>query len=153
MSSYLRRGLQTKVDSTPIEDGKILFGTDTGRLFIDLSRERIEITDVIKGLNYSEIVSIESPAQKLYLAKDTHQILSYDFEFEDWVIYSGGVSPEEIVSKVEIDSNGDTVITMADSTTTKVIENTKIKSLEKRIEELEKTLKTFTDNIEIIQNS
>ena len=39
----MSRGYQEKIDNTPIQDGKMRFGIDSGRLFIDTQNARIEI--------------------------------------------------------------------------------------------------------------
>ena len=44
----MSRGYQEKIDNTPIQDGKMRFGIDSGRLFIDTQNARIEITDFVK---------------------------------------------------------------------------------------------------------
>ena len=61
----MSRGYQKDIDNTPIVDGKLRFGIDTGRLFIDSKYARIEITDFVKGLTYDEIVSLKNPLPKI----------------------------------------------------------------------------------------
>lgn len=83
----LSRGLQSAVDNTPIEDGKLRFAVDTARLYLDLANERIEFTDFIPGLTRQEIVNLEAPLPKMYLSSDTHELLYY--HAEEWISFSG----------------------------------------------------------------
>lgn len=99
MSSNLSRGLQSVVDKTSIEDGKIRFAIDSARLFFDTKNERVEITDFVKGLTRNEILALESPLTKVYLPSDGHSLLVYDFYNEKWMDYSGG--NEERISALE----------------------------------------------------
>ncbi len=155
MSSNLSRGLQSKIDSTSIEDGKIRFAIDTGRLFMDTASERIEFTDVVKGLKYSEIITLENPLPKVYLSSDSHQILSYDYTEEEWIIYGGGIAPSFYVADLYYNDEGNTVLVYGDGTE-KIIkggsEQAQIDALAKRVDELEKSLSKFTSSIEILQN-
>lgn len=86
----IKRGAQLSIDMQPITNGKIYYALDTGRLFMDTTTERIEFTDFVQGLTYSEITGLVNPLQKLYLSMDTHQLLAYDFVNEQWYPYSGG---------------------------------------------------------------
>lgn len=74
---HLTRGLQEAIESTPIEDGKLRFSVDQARLFLDLKDERIEFTDFVKGLTRDEILLLENPLPKIYLAADTLQFMIY----------------------------------------------------------------------------
>lgn len=69
----LSKGVQANLPE--IEDGKLRFTTDTGRLFLDNGGNRIEITDLVKGKTKEEILNIENPLPKLYLSSDTHELL------------------------------------------------------------------------------
>lgn len=99
MSSNLSRGLQSVVDRTSIEDGKVRFAIDSARLFFDTKNERVEITDFVRGLTRAEILALESPLTKVYLPSDGHSLLVYDFYNEKWMDYSGG--NEERISALE----------------------------------------------------
>jgi hypothetical protein len=79
----LTRGIQSALDKTSIEDGKLRFTTDTGRLFLDNGSDRIEITDFIKGKTEEEILDIIAPLPKFYYANDTHAIFVHDGS--EWV--------------------------------------------------------------------
>ena len=79
----LTRGIQSALDKTSIEDGKLRFTTDTGRLFLDNGLDRVEITDFVKGKTEEEIRDIIAPLPKFYFASDTKAILIYDGD--DWV--------------------------------------------------------------------
>ena len=111
LKPFLSRGLQQTIDETEIKDGKILFAIDSARLFMDTKNGRIEITDVVKGLKYSEILALKSPLPKLYLSSDSHQLLLYDFKEEEWIVYSGGIAPEKAVVDLRFEENGDIVLT------------------------------------------
>ena len=89
-----------------VRDGKILFATDTGRLFIDNKNNRVEITDFVKGLKYSEIINLKSPLQKIYLSSDSHQLLLYDFKEEKWLCFSGGIVPEVAIIDIYFKDDG-----------------------------------------------
>ena len=86
----LTRGSQSDVYNTTIQDGKIRFATDTGRLFIDVGTSRIEITDYIKGLTYAQIMALNNPLPKLYMATDTLQFYSYNFGTRSWEVWGRG---------------------------------------------------------------
>jgi hypothetical protein len=86
----LTRGSQSDVYNTTIQDGKIRFATDTGRLFIDVGTSRIEITDYVKGLTYAQIMALNNPLPKLYMAVDTLQFYSYNFGTRSWEVWGRG---------------------------------------------------------------
>ena len=72
--SNLTRGTKAKIDATPIEDGKIRFCTDEGRLYIDYNDKRIEVSDVITDKTAAQLKVLQNPLKKLYLASDTKAI-------------------------------------------------------------------------------
>lgn len=76
-SKMMTKGLASSIESTPIEEGKIRFTTDTNQLFIDADGVRHEISDVIRGYTEAEIKSLLAPLPKLYLSSDTHKFLVY----------------------------------------------------------------------------
>lgn len=155
MSSNLSRGLQTTIDNTDIVDGKIRFAVDTGRLFMDTASERIEFTDVVKGLKYSEIIALENPLPKVYLSSDSHQILLYDYEDEDWYIFSGGLAPSLCVVDIYFNDDGNTVLVYGDGSE-KVIqggsEQKEVDELKAKVTALEETVAKFASAIEILQD-
>ena len=149
---FLSRGLQEKIDETEVRDGKILFATDTGRLFIDNKNNRVEITDFVKGLKYSEIVNLKSPLQKIYLSSDSHQLLLYDFKEEEWIVYSGGISSEKAVVDLRFKENGDIVLIYGDGNEKTVANNTmveKVNEMEQTIANLQETVNNLLSVIEI----
>lgn len=85
---HLTRGTMEKIKIVPVEDGKLRFAADQGRIFLDLENERIEFTDIIQGMTSSEIRSLESPLPKLYLASDTFDLMFY--HREEWNYVCGG---------------------------------------------------------------
>ena len=67
------------------EEDIIRFTTDTGRLFVDNSSSRIEVTDFVRGLTEVEIKAQFAPiTSKIYIASDTHRFLIYDTDNDDW---------------------------------------------------------------------
>ena len=144
------------IDAVDIEDGKIRFAIDTGRLFIDTRSERIEITDVVKGLKYSEIVALESPLPKVYLSSDSHQILMYDYAAEDWIVYGGGgIAPSFYVIDMYYNDDGDTVLIYGDGTE-KVIPGgsvERIASLEERTAILEQQIADLEEIVDKFNNA
>ena len=61
-----------------IEDGKLRFTTDTGRLFLDNNNTRIEFSDFVKDKTKAQILELENPLPKFYLATDTHELYFYN---------------------------------------------------------------------------
>lgn len=150
---FLSRGLQKAIDATSIVDGKVRFAIDTRRIFLDTSTERIEFTDNIKGLKYSEILALKSPLPKVYFSSDTHQMMIYDFKEEKWIIYSGGIAVEDAITDIVYDDEDNIVITYGDKHT-KTIENPlvqKVSDLSKKIEQMEKTIEKFENAISITE--
>lgn len=76
-TNILTKGLQSSLNSTEIEDGKLRFTIDTGRLFLDVDdgtkKERVRISDVENGLTEEQIFSIIAPMPKIYVSTDTHR--------------------------------------------------------------------------------
>ena len=152
MSSNLSRGLQTTLDETPIEDGKIRFAVDTGRLYIDSEHDRIPITDVIYGLTYREIVALENPLPKVYLTSDSHQVMSYDYKEEEWIIYGGGYSPAFVIIDVYINDAGNFVFIYGngDEKEIPIQSSSVITTIENKISTLEEKMSQFETAIELI---
>ena len=72
----LSKGLEANLPG--IEDGKLRFTTDTGRLFLDSDDKRTEITDFVKGLTEEQILATQSPLPKFYLSSDTNLLYFYN---------------------------------------------------------------------------
>lgn len=70
-NQILTKGLQSSLATTPIEDGKLRYTTDSGRLFMDNGNARIEITDIEKSYTQAQILSLQTVYQKIYIASDT----------------------------------------------------------------------------------
>ena len=152
LKPFLSRGLQKTIDETEIKDGKILFAIDSARLFMDTKNGRIEFTDVVKGLKYSEILALKSPLPKLYLSSDSHQLLLYDFKEEEWIVYSGGITPEKAVVDLRFKENGDIVLIYGNGNEKTVANNTmveKVTEMEQTITNLQKTVNNLLSVIEI----
>lgn len=79
---YLTRGTSSNLANTSIEDGKIRFTTDEGKLYIDYgtgaNAKRFEITDLVQGSTEAQILALQTPEDKLYLASDTNVFMYYD---------------------------------------------------------------------------
>ena len=90
-STYKKVLSKGKQDNLPeIKNGMLRFTTDTGRIYLDENGERIEFTDFVKNKTKEQILAIENPLPKVYLASDTHEILIYDTTSQQWVNYGGG---------------------------------------------------------------
>lgn len=80
--NILTKGLQSSLNSTPIEDGKLRYTFDTGNLYLDVvqgeSSTRVKISDIVMGMTEEEIGNILVPLPKLYLALDTNRLYFYD---------------------------------------------------------------------------
>ena len=77
-NKILTKGPESALPNT-YEDGKLRFTTDTGRMFVDNTNERIEITDFVKGLTEEEITNQFAPlVSKIYIASDTDKMMYYD---------------------------------------------------------------------------
>lgn len=150
---FLSRGLQKAIDKASIVDGKLRFAIDTRRIFLDTATERIEFTDNIKGLKYSEILALKSPLPKVYFSSDTHQMMIYDFKDEKWIIYSGGIAVEDAITDIKYDNDNNIIITYGDKHT-KIIENPlskKVSNLNIQVEEMKKTIEKFEKAISIVE--
>ena len=150
---FLSRGLQKAIDAASLIDGKVRFAIDTRRIFLDTATERIEFTDNIKGLKYSEILALKSPLPKVYFSSDTHQMMIYDFKEEKWFIYSGGIAVEDAITSINYDKDNNIVITYGDKHT-KIVENPlnqKISDLNTQIEEMKKVIEKFENAISIVE--
>jgi len=81
----LTKGPESALPST-VEDGKLRFTTDTGRLFVDGSgNTRTEVTDFVRGLTETEIKSQLAPlTSKVYIASDTGKLLIYNSTDDEW---------------------------------------------------------------------
>ena len=80
---YLSRGPESMLNQVPIDDGKLRFTTDTGRLFMDVYGSRIEITDFVKNYTEEEIKAILTPLPKIYISSDTLKFFVHDGE--NWI--------------------------------------------------------------------
>lgn len=76
--SILTKGLQSSLATQEIEDGKLRFTTDTGRLYLDIKEEespgsRVLISETVDLYTEYEIFNLLAPLPKVYVAKDTHR--------------------------------------------------------------------------------
>ena len=102
-NKILSRGIEANLPA--IEDGKLRFTTDTGRLFLDVDNARVEITDFVKGNTEAQILSTLAPLPKLYLASDTKKIFYYDTAEEDWV----SITADNVSHAATADSASDSI--------------------------------------------
>ena len=103
---YLTKGTQLALDKVPINEGKIRITTDTGRMFIDTSDKRVEITDFVKGMTEEEIRDILAPLPKFYHAYDTNNILVHNGT--EWVVCNNNVNQATNASTAEYAINAGT---------------------------------------------
>ena len=77
--SILTKGLQSALAHQEIEDGRLRFTTDTGRLYLDIKEEgtageRILISETVNLYTEYQIFNeILAPLPKIYVASDTHR--------------------------------------------------------------------------------
>ena len=88
----LTRGTSANLVNTSIEDGKIRFTTDNGKMYVDYVNgalsKRFPITDVIMGNTEAQILNLQNPDDKLYVASDTNKILFYESSAWESVVSS-----------------------------------------------------------------
>ena len=82
--------------------------TDSQKLFIDhgtgASATRIEITDFVKGLTSTQILGLNSPLDKIYLASDTFVLYYYDTTASEWInLTTATLGDLAMKSKITID--------------------------------------------------
>lgn len=82
----MTRGVKSSLASTPIEDGKLRFCTDSGELYLDngegASGTRIQICDINSGYTEEQLGNILVPLPQVYLTSDTHRL--YVFASGTW---------------------------------------------------------------------
>lgn len=88
-AQFLTRGPEDNLDGTAIQDGKLRYTTDTGRLYLDVgngvSGTRIRISDVDNSYTQAQILSLQNPLPKLYIASDTGRGFFYVEATSTWV--------------------------------------------------------------------
>ena len=99
-----KRGVDSALNSTSIENGTFRITSDTGRLLIDLDGSRIEITDFVKKTD-SEIKAIIAPLMKFYYATDTHKFYVYDNGWK--VVGDVAASADKLATSRSITLKGD----------------------------------------------
>lgn len=91
-TQILSKGLESSLASTPIEDGKIRYCTDTGRVYLDQKSDghesRIRLSDIEDSYTEEELSEMLAPSStKIYIAKDTNRM--YRFYNGAWYDLSG----------------------------------------------------------------
>ena len=87
-NNILTKGIQSSLESTKVEDGKLRYTIDTGNLYLDNGSTRVKISDIIMGMTENEIADIIALLPKLYLAADTCILYTHDPE-KGWIDFSG----------------------------------------------------------------
>ena len=77
----LTKGLQSSLNNTSVENGKLRFVTDAGRLYLDDSNSRKEISNVVTGMTEAQILGQLIYLPKLYMASDTLHLFASDSNF------------------------------------------------------------------------
>jgi hypothetical protein len=79
--NILTKGVSTSLDKTPIEDGKLRYCTDNGKVYLDQgvpgNGKRIALSDIIEGFTEAQIKANNYPLVKLYQASDTKHLFVY----------------------------------------------------------------------------
>lgn len=74
----LTKGLEASLSGTEVIEGTIRITTDTGRLFLDTATEHFPISNVVIGMSEAEILALQNPLKKLYVADDTLRVFASD---------------------------------------------------------------------------
>lgn len=80
-----RRGTKDGLENTPIKNGSLNFTVDTEEFYVDIDDERLTIKDVKFYDTEAEILVLDNPGDKLYVAKDTKRIFMYDYDSSEWI--------------------------------------------------------------------
>jgi hypothetical protein len=119
-----RRGSHDGLMNTSIENGTFNVCKDTGELYIDIDGERIPTNDIIIYNSEAEIRALLTPAKKIYYARDTYNLLTFETSDLQWKIVGGedvkfshsaekdslgNIISDHYQSKAEAQSNIDTV--------------------------------------------
>ena len=81
----LTKGLKANLPNPTSSSKEIRLTTDSQQLFIDNGTNRIEITDFVKGLNHTQILALNTPLDKIYLASDNFNLYYYDKTNHTWI--------------------------------------------------------------------
>ena len=118
-----KRGVKRNIATLGIEDGSLIFTLDTGEFYIDIDGKRLFIDDIVFYDTETEIKNITTPADKLYIAKNTRRMLVYDRVNSKWIYLSNpglvigtcdtaGDVPEKVIT-INSDFILDTGVTIA----------------------------------------
>lgn len=112
-NGILTKGLEASLATTPIEDGRLRYTTDTGRVYLDSvtgdNVERITISDVIQGYTEAEILALGNPLPKFYFASDNGHLYVYNNVTDEWFDLSALFLTEDTTS------DGDMIIWFSDT--------------------------------------
>lgn len=84
-----RRGSHDGLMNTSIENGTFNVCKDTGELYIDIDGERVPTNDIIIYNSEAEIRALLTPAKKIYYARDTYNLLTFETSDLQWKIVGG----------------------------------------------------------------
>lgn len=116
-SNILTKGLESVLQNTPIQAGKLRFTIDTRKLFLDNDNgERLEFTDFIKDLTEEQILDTLAPLPKFYFSSDTHKI--YYYAYGEWVLCGSGLVLGETSTTAYRGDRGKTAYDHATTTAT-----------------------------------
>ena len=106
-TKYLSKGIQSVLDTLPIEVDKLRFTTDTGRIFLDLlNGTRLEFSDFVKSYTEEEILNILTPLPKVYISSDTHKLFIHDGK--EWIICGEANKTQSSVENATYATNAST---------------------------------------------
>lgn len=84
-TKILTKGLQSSLNSLPVQDGMLRFTTDTGRLYMDVGNDRILISEYVTIYTEAQIKNLLVPLPKIYVSSDTHRSFVFDFTALEWM--------------------------------------------------------------------
>lgn len=84
-TKILTKGLQSSLNTLPVQDGMLRFTTDTGRLYMDVGNERVLISEYVTIYTEAQIKALLVPLPKIYVSSDTHRSFVFDFTELAWI--------------------------------------------------------------------
>ena len=85
-----KRGTRDGVNHTPVDNGSLVFATDTQEFYVDIDDTRLVLSGVEFYPTENDIKAITVPGDKLYVAFNTRRILTYNRTTSEWIYVSGG---------------------------------------------------------------
>ena len=82
---HFRIGLSEAYKRASFQDGSLNFLKDTRRMYVEKDGLRFCISDIIFDAGTEiDIISLQNPEPKIYLASDTYKLLYFDFSNLSW---------------------------------------------------------------------